>query len=126
MRSKMTDYDASAPLLTRLRRESDQTPISQSWTDARAGFETWVRDMRARGRHKLASGTLHYFLMSLVALDVALLLLKVFLQLIACEMHQINEPWVMGTHESLETIGIIFSVFFLLELVASVTSFGFS
>lgn len=121
----MTDYDASAPLLTRIRRESDRTPIEQSWTDARAGVDSWVREMRARGRHTLSSASTYYFLMTLVALDSAVLLFNIFLQLIACEMHRSDEPWVVGTQESLEFVGFVFGALFLLELIGSVVSFGF-
>jgi voltage-gated hydrogen channel 1 len=120
----MADYDASAPLLTRLRGESDQTSILQSWNETQAGFLSFIRDLRARGRHMLASPSQHYTLMVFVALDVTLLLLNVFLRLISCETHQNDEEWVEDISLGLEVTGVIFSYLFALELVACVFSFG--
>lgn len=125
MRKEMADYDASVPLITRIRGEGDRTLISQSWTEAQAGFALWVRDVRARGRLTLTSRSVQFIILSLVALDGAVLLLKVFLQLIACEMHQNDLRWVVGTRKSLGAVGLTFSVFFLLEAIFSVVSFGF-
>lgn len=62
--------------------------------------------------------------MSVVALDVAALLANVFIQLIACEMHQNDEPWVERVTEGLEIAGLVFSSLFLLELFACLFAFG--
>ena len=63
--------------------------------------------------------------MAVVALDVVALLANVFIQLIACEMHQADEPWVLNVSRGLETIGLIFSSLFMVELGACLFSFGF-
>ncbi|KAH6610773.1 hydrogen voltage-gated channel 1 [Trichoderma cornu-damae] len=62
--------------------------------------------------------------MSTVALDVAALLANVFIQLIACEMHQTDEDWVEQVTKGLEIAGLAFSSLFLLELFAYVFSRG--
>jgi uncharacterized membrane protein len=63
--------------------------------------------------------------MLIVALDVMALLANVFIQLIACEMHQKNEEWVQGIILGLETAGLVFSSLFMIELAACLFSFGF-
>jgi hypothetical protein len=62
--------------------------------------------------------------MSVVALDVTALLANVFIQLIACEMHEQDEPWVEQVTEGLEIAGLVFSSLFLLELLACLFAFG--
>lgn len=62
--------------------------------------------------------------MGIVALDVAALLANIFIQLIACEMDEKDEPWVEDVTESLEIAGLVFSSLFLLELVACLFAFG--
>lgn len=62
--------------------------------------------------------------MGLVALDVAALLLNVFIQLIACDMDQREEPWVKQVSRVLETAGLVFSCLFMAELIVSLLSFG--
>lgn len=63
--------------------------------------------------------------MGVVALDVAALLANVFIKLIACEMHQADEPWVLNITKGLETLGLIFSCLFMVELGACLFAFGF-
>lgn len=63
--------------------------------------------------------------MAVVALDVTALLANVFIQLIACEMHQSDEPWVQTITRSLETLGLFFSCLFMVELGACLFAFGF-
>jgi hypothetical protein len=62
--------------------------------------------------------------MTFVAFDVTALLANVFIQLIACEMHQLDEPWVQGLTSALEIAGLVFSTFFILELAACLFAFG--
>ncbi|KAG5949098.1 hypothetical protein E4U53_006031 [Claviceps sorghi] len=64
--------------------------------------------------------------MSMVALDVAALLANIFIQLIACEMHQRDEPWVRALTGSLEGLGLVLSSLFMVELGACLFSFGLS
>lgn len=63
--------------------------------------------------------------MFIVTLDVMALLANVFIQLIACEMHQTDEEWVKRITESLETAGLVFSSLFILELASCLFAFGF-
>ncbi|KAL6866034.1 hypothetical protein ACO1O0_002134 [Amphichorda felina] len=83
-----------------------------------------MKGLRARGRRLLSSRSKHYLIMGLVALDVAALLLNVFIQLIACDMGQRKEPWVEEASRGLEIAGLVFSCLFMAELIASLLSFG--
>ncbi|PHH72714.1 hypothetical protein CDD83_4887 [Cordyceps sp. RAO-2017] len=62
--------------------------------------------------------------MALVALDAAALLVNVFVKLIACEMHQRDEPWVVAVSSVLETTGLVVSSLFMLELAACLLAYG--
>ncbi|KAJ6443352.1 hydrogen voltage-gated channel 1 [Purpureocillium lavendulum] len=85
-----------------------------------------VARWRRVGRRLLDSRRKHFLVMAVVTLDVAALLANVFIQLIACEMHQRREPWVLAVTDALETAGLVFSSLFMLELAACLFSFGFS
>jgi len=63
--------------------------------------------------------------MALVTLDVATLLLNVFTKLIACEMHQLKEPWVKRASRGLEITGLAISCLFMVELGICIIAFGF-
>ncbi|KAG6322917.1 hypothetical protein E4U22_007772 [Claviceps purpurea] len=82
--------------------------------------------VRRSGRVLLSSRRKHFLVMSIVALDVMALLANIFVQLIACEMHQNDEEWVKNLSKSLESLGLIFSTLFLVELAACLFSFGIS
>ncbi len=72
----------------------------------------------------LASRRKHFLVMGIVALDVTTLLANIFIQLIACEMHQADEPWVESVTTTLEVVGLVFSTAFMLELAACIFAFG--
>ncbi|UKZ77842.1 hypothetical protein TrVFT333_005568 [Trichoderma virens FT-333] len=116
---------SSAPLLQPYH--GDDSDDSAAWnTPSRQSpsvSRRWQRWRRSSQR-LLESRTKHFVVMSIVALDVAALLANVFIQLIACEMHQNDEPWVEQLTESLEIAGLVFSSLFLLELVACLFAFG--
>ncbi|KAG5925675.1 hypothetical protein E4U42_004061 [Claviceps africana] len=82
--------------------------------------------VRRRGRVLLSSRRKHFLVMSMVALDVTALLANIFIQLIACEMHQRDEPWVRALTGSLETLGLVLSSLFMVELGGCLFSFGLS
>lgn len=120
----MADPMASEPLLARPRDDSEWSSLSQQCSDARAHLATSIKGWRARGRHIMSSRSKHYIVMTMVVLDVAAALLNVFIQLIACEMHQREEPWVEELSETLEVAGLVFSCLFMIELLASLLAFG--
>lgn len=62
--------------------------------------------------------------MTIVVLDVVSLLANIFLQLIACEMDQLDEPWVQDWKQRLSRAGLVFSCVFMAELLACFFSFG--
>lgn len=72
----------------------------------------------------LVSRSKHFAVMAIVALDVVVLLANIFIKLIACEMHQNDELWVLGIVRLLEIAGLGFSSLFLIELLACLFSFG--
>ena len=63
--------------------------------------------------------------MGIVTLDVVALLANVFIQLIACELHQSDEPWVEAVTSGLEVAALVFSSLFMIELGACLFAFGF-
>ncbi|KAF5125159.1 Voltage-gated hydrogen channel 1 [Metarhizium anisopliae] len=83
-----------------------------------------VHHLRRKGRVLLASRKKHFLVMFIVMLDVMALLANVFIQLIACEMHQSDEEWVVQIRETLETAALVFSSLFMVELAACLFSFG--
>ncbi|RFU79153.1 hydrogen voltage-gated channel 1 [Trichoderma arundinaceum] len=89
-----------------------------------SSFSGYLRRCRRTSQRLLESRTKHFVIMGIVALDVAALLANVFIQLIACEMHENDEPWVENVTEGLEIAGLVFSSLFLLELFACLFAFG--
>lgn len=120
-------HRSSAPLLRPYHDDSDDSDDSQasqlSPSSAPSSSRYW-RQYRKSSRRLLESRTKHFVVMSVVALDVAALPANVFIQLIACEMHQNDEPWVEQLTEGLEIAGLVFSSLFLLELFACLFAFG--
>lgn len=80
---------------------------------------------REQTRRLLVSKKKHYFVMTLVALDVIGLLADIFIALIACDMGKSDEPWVGETRDGIQHAGLAFSCLFLLELISCVWAFGF-
>ncbi|KAL7802615.1 hypothetical protein V8C43DRAFT_300766 [Trichoderma afarasin] len=116
---------SSAPLLQSYHGDdSDDSPTwDRSSQQASSASRSWQR-WRRTSQRLLESRTKHFVVMGIVALDVAALLANVFIQLIACEMHQNDEPWVEQLTEGLEITGLVFSSLFLIELGASLFAFG--
>lgn len=115
---------ASEPLLARSRGESEGSSLSEHYLDTQAQVTATMRGWRAQGRQLLSSRKKHYFVMSLVTLDVAALLLNIFVRLIACETHMRKEPWVKDMSSALEIFGLVFSCLFMVELIACLLAFG--
>lgn len=85
---------------------------------------------RARTRSFLSSKWGHYIILFMVAVDVACIFADFLIELRVCELrerHQvpIDRGWGLA-QETLGLIGLIFSCLFMLELIASVLSFGLS
>lgn len=116
----MEDPMASEPLLSRERDTSADSSFSSF-----PPLTPRLRSLRHRLAQRLSSRAKHYLIMALVALDVAAMLLNVFIKLIACEMHQRKEPWVKGVSEGLEATGLAISCVFMVELGMCLVAFGF-
>ncbi|KAM3501534.1 hypothetical protein MY10362_005483 [Beauveria mimosiformis] len=85
-------------------------------SDSSTWRRTWARALASRRKH--------FLVMGIVALDVTTLLANIFLQLIACETQQADEPWVGTATTLLEVVGLVFSTAFMLELAACLCAFG--
>ncbi|EEA28233.1 hypothetical protein TMatcc_003445 [Talaromyces marneffei ATCC 18224] len=90
---------------------------------------TWTV-FRAKTRSFLMSKWGHYLVLLLVAVDVACSFANFLIELRVCELrerHQtpIDRRWSLA-QETLGLLGLIFSCLFMLELIASVLSFGLS
>lgn len=84
--------------------------------------------LRAKTRLFLSSKWGHYLVLFMVAVDVACIFADFLIELRICELrerHQIpiDRRWGVA-QEALGLIGLIFSCLFMLELIASVLSFG--
>ncbi|KAJ4396284.1 hypothetical protein N0V93_000503 [Gnomoniopsis smithogilvyi] len=73
----------------------------------------------------LVSKQKHYFILALVALDVACLLTDILIALIDCDKRIKNDEWVPEVREALERAGLVFSCLFLVELLLCLWAFGF-
>ncbi|KAJ4422502.1 hypothetical protein N0V82_002836 [Gnomoniopsis sp. IMI 355080] len=73
----------------------------------------------------LVSKQKHYFILALVALDVACLLTDILIALIDCDKRIKNDAWVPEVREALERAGLVFSCLFLTELILCLWAFGF-
>jgi hypothetical protein len=116
----MSARNTDSPLFSQ-PQEDDESPFPPQPSK----FGKHVEDYREGGRRVLASRKKHFLIMAIVVLDVAALLANVFIQLIACEMDQRDEPWVEQVSEALEITGLVCSCLFIVELGACLFSFGF-
>ncbi|KAL7920544.1 hypothetical protein ACQKWADRAFT_298362 [Trichoderma austrokoningii] len=115
---------SSTPLLQSYHGDdSDEAPVWHRRSQE-SSFTRHLRRCRRTSQRFLESRTKHFLVMGTVALDVAALLANIFIQLIACEMDEKDEPWVEDVTEGLEIAGLVFSSLFLLELVACLFAFG--
>jgi len=108
------------PLIGSLHPQSEQSSFSEAQVQLTSSFKRH----RADARRILSSRTKDYFILGLVTVDVALLLLNILIKLTACEMHQRKEPWVQAVSQTLQSIGVGFSLVFVLELVTCLVAFG--
>lgn len=115
----MTDA-ATTPLLPSL----PEPTTSRLQPDTTRRLLHHLYHVRRSGRVLLSSRRKHFLVMSMVALDVVALLANIFIQLIACEMHQRDEPWVQDLTDTLERLGLLLSSLFMVELGACLFSFG--
>ncbi|OAA37179.1 hydrogen voltage-gated channel 1 [Metarhizium rileyi] len=113
--------DHSAPLLP--PSHHGPSPSTHERTST-CGLLSHGHNLRRKGRALLASRKKHFLVMFIVMLDVMALLANVFIQLIACEMHQNDEEWVKHVTGGLETTGLAFSCLFMMELAVCLFSFG--
>ncbi|KJZ78714.1 hypothetical protein HIM_02105 [Hirsutella minnesotensis 3608] len=133
----MTEHGATSPLLpTSHHHHGDnddrgagappQSPAAapSSASKWRSALGRHVARLRQTGRRLLSSRKKHFGVMVIVTLDVAVLLANIFLRLIACEMHQTDEPWVQTVTGALETAGLLVSSLFMIELAACLFSYG--
>lgn len=102
----------------------NRTPSPRRQGFSRNSLIRFVENQRSIGRAVLSSHKKHYVVMLIVLLDVVALLANVFIQLIACELHELNKPWVQKWKQVLEHAGLVFSSLFMVELLWCFFSFG--
>ncbi|KAH7326321.1 hypothetical protein B0I35DRAFT_466950 [Stachybotrys elegans] len=120
------DHSPTRPLLPPSQADGEGEEVGSRSPSRSRDHEGKVEAYRAKGRDLLGSRTKHYVVMGVVAFDVAALLGNIFLQLISCEMHQRDEPWVQQLTKALTSLGLVFSCVFMVELIACVFSYGIS
>ncbi|KAH6613793.1 hypothetical protein B0J18DRAFT_64884 [Chaetomium sp. MPI-SDFR-AT-0129] len=90
--------------------------------------------LRQQARELLSTRAKHYFILTLVSLDVLAILVDLFATLLACDLRkgggQVDDPergvpwWVGGTREVLHPLALVFSCAFVVELGLTVWAFG--
>ncbi|RAO72017.1 uncharacterized protein BHQ10_008029 [Talaromyces amestolkiae] len=108
---------------------NDEDYYHNDWSYDPNRSTTWAR-LRAKTRSFLSSKWGHYIVLFMVAVDVACIFADFMIELRVCELrerHQtpIDRRWGLA-QEALGLVGLIFSCLFMLELIASVLSFGLS
>lgn len=91
--------------------------------EGRAVINSYHRNQQ-RCQSLLVSKQKHYFILALVALDVACLLTDILIALIDCDKRIKNDQWVPEVREALERAGLVFSCLFLVELILCLWAFG--
>ncbi len=87
------------------------------------GPSAWAM-RRKQCRAFLESKQKHYFILTLVSLDVMGILVDILVSLVTCDMGTSDEPWVESVQEVTKVCGLIFSSLFLVELGLCVWAFG--
>ncbi|KAK6070258.1 hypothetical protein SCUP234_00216 [Seiridium cupressi] len=85
---------------------------------------TRYRRTRRAAQKLLSSKAKHWFVLTLVILDVAGILTDIFIALITCELDREDEPWVQPTRDALTLFSLILSCLFLVELLLSLWANG--
>lgn len=129
--AEQQQHGASAPLLGNERQQAaDQN--RRYFQDDSEFYDLeddvanwhWARRLQRACAIAMASRRKHFLVMAAVALDASTLLASIFIQLIACETQQADEPWVNTVTTALEVVGRIFSCLFMVELILCVYAFG--
>ncbi|OLN85574.1 Voltage-gated hydrogen channel 1 [Colletotrichum chlorophyti] len=110
------DEEAIRPLLwsfSGFRETNRPAPLRRHFSQSR----TTLQDI-------LSSRAKHYAVLALVSLDVVTLMTNIFVELVACDMKQEDEPWVKNTRHGLTLAGLVFSCVFLAELILCLFAFG--
>lgn len=90
--------------------------------DASTSFHSNYNHTQARARNFLTSKYQHYFVLGLVTLDVLSIFAEVFISLYTCE-HGFAKGWD-DARDALGIASLVFSCFFMVELLLSVWAFG--
>jgi len=104
------------------QQQQQHTPGGHDYSNPNS-VSTYTR-FRRSAKSWLSSKKKHYFVLTLVSLDVGALLSDIFIALVACDLDKQEEPWVEHAREALHIIGTIFGGLFLLELAATIWAFG--
>ncbi|KAK4142063.1 uncharacterized protein C8A04DRAFT_38582 [Dichotomopilus funicola] len=112
-------------------RQQDHDP--SPWSSPSPPESAHAR-LRQQARELLSTRAKHYFILTLVSLDVVAILVDLFATLLACDLRkgggQVDDPqegvpgWVGGTREVLHPLALVFSCAFVGELGVTVWAFG--
>ncbi|ETS74654.1 hypothetical protein PFICI_13138 [Pestalotiopsis fici W106-1] len=103
---------------------SDTTPLLVQFPNSGHLGLTRYRRCRQAAQRALSSKFKHWFVLTLVVLDVAGILADICIALITCELDRENEPWVHPTRESLKVLALTLSSLFLVELLLELWAHG--
>lgn len=85
---------------------------------------TRYRRARRFAQKILTSRVKHWFVLTLVVLDVAGILTDIFIALITCELNREGESWVAPTRNALTLFSLVLSSLFLVELTLELWAHG--
>lgn len=107
------------------RRQQQHDP--QRYYDEYPDDTSTLSTLRAKTRSFLSSKWGHYLILFMVAVDVACIFADFLIELRVCELrerhHTVDRQWGLA-QEALGLVGLVFSCLFMVELIASVLSFG--
>ncbi|KAK4164475.1 hypothetical protein QBC43DRAFT_317534 [Cladorrhinum sp. PSN259] len=120
------EFDILYPLLTSHtppRHERHQRRPSNTSDDTLNNSR--YSSFRQKTRELLSSKYKHYFVVTLVSLDVTAILAEIFVTLVACDLHlPADRGWVHVTKEILHPFALVLTYLFMAELGTSIWAFG--
>ncbi|KAK5634596.1 hypothetical protein RRF57_010309 [Xylaria bambusicola] len=85
---------------------------------------SYVQRARTQIQRFFSSRAKHWVILTLILLDVAGILVEIFIALITCELHRRDEAWVAPTMQGLTMFALTMSCVFMVELGLSIFADG--
>ncbi|KAI9777515.1 MAG: hypothetical protein M1839_008809 [Geoglossum umbratile] len=113
------------PLLREGQREAAEDARRQGTQEVPSpSNESHIQRVRLAVQRILASKIMHYSVLLMVTLDVSCIFGDIFIDLFTCGQKHPDRAWGVA-REALGNTSLVFSILFMLELLASVWAFGF-